>query len=153
MSGPQSTMSHEVIAEPDQVWKLLTDLDRRLKILTSVRSLERTGGTPGFDVGTQWQEMRVVGGEKVAVNLVVTAIQPGLSVNIDADVDGGRLEIVYRVKPSSIGTRLEADLTVESQSSGLGKRMLGAMAGNRAGRAMKETIEQDLRDIGANLRA
>ncbi len=151
MAGSQVAVAHEIIAEPEAVWNVLTDLDRRLKILTSVRALERLDGPP-FGVGTRWRETRVMAGVPGSVEFLVTEVEPGLALWLDVEFPGARFAVVFRVRPSSLGTRLEADVTVESEASGLGKRMLGAVIGGRPARILGDTIEQDLRDVAAALR-
>jgi carbon monoxide dehydrogenase subunit G len=148
MAGPTFAASAEIIAEPDQVWAVLADIDRSPRVLTSVTAVERIDGPP-FDVGTRWKETRLIPGGKATEELTITAIVPGRSVTFEADLAGTRLKVVYYVKPSSLGTRLEAECFLDNPGSGLG-RLFGA--NTRVGRTARDVLEQDLRDIGAALR-
>lgn len=148
MAAQTFAASHEIIAEPDQVWAVLSDIDRSPRVLTTVTAVERIEGPP-FDIGTRWKETRLIPGGISTEELTVTGIVTGRSVTVEADIAGSKIRATYRVKPSSLGTRLEAECVVESGSSGFGRLF---NPGSRVGRAAREGLEQDLRDIGAALR-
>jgi carbon monoxide dehydrogenase subunit G len=147
MAGPTFSAAHEIIAEPEQVWNVLSDIDRSPRVLTTVVSVERVDG-PKFDVGTRWKETRLIPGGQTTEELSVTEIVPGRMVAIEADIGGNHVRIVYLVKPSSLGTRIEGECFIESGATGIG-RLFG---GGRVGRATREVLDQDLRDIAAALR-
>lgn len=152
MAAQSFTVFSEIIAEPEQVWAVLCDLDRHSKMLTAVDRIERIDGPSGLAVGTRWKETRRLFGKTVDQEFVCSDVVPGRSVTVSADASGTTITIVYKVKPSSLGTRLEADLTVNSPGGGLGKRLASAVSGSGAAKTFRDELEQDLKDIAASMR-
>lgn len=152
MPGQSVTVFREITAEPEAVWEVLTNLERAVRVMTAVMSIRRIDGPPGFEVGTRYRETRLSLGGHVTEEFTVTEVVPGHQATIEADVAGGHLTIKYRVLPSSLGTRLEAELTVVPPPSSMGKKILNSVSGGRAVKVAREMLEQDLMDIAAYLR-
>ncbi len=152
MAGLSATVTREITVEPEDVWKVLIDIDRLPKVLTAVMSVRRLEGPAGYETGTRYSETRLALGGHVTMDWTVTEVVPGHRTTIEADVEGGHLAIQYRCLPSSLGTRLEAHAAVTLPSEGIGQKILGSVSANRAAKVAKEMLEQDLRDIAAALR-
>jgi carbon monoxide dehydrogenase subunit G len=152
MPGQSFTVTREITTEPEAVWEVLTNLERATRVLTAVMSIRRIDGPPGFEVGTRWRETRLALGGHVTEEFTVTEVVPGHRATVEADVAGGHLTIKYRVLPSSLGTRLEAELSVVPPPAGLGQRILNSVSSGRAVKVAREMLEQDLKDIAVYLR-
>ena len=152
MAGLSATVAREITVEPEDVWRVVTDIDRLPKVLTSVMSVRRLDGPAGFEIGTKYAETRLVLGGHVTMEWTVTEVVPGHRTTIEADVEGGHLVIQYRCIPSSLGTRLETHATVTPPSEGFGGKILGSVSASRSAKVAKEMLEQDLKDISAALR-
>lgn len=152
MSGLSLTVSREYTSEPEAIWEVLTDLDQTAKVLTAVMAIRRIDGPKGFQVGTRWRETRLALGGHVTEEFTVTEVVPGQRATVEADVMGGHLTIVYRLKEMSLGTRLEADMSVVPPATGLGKKLFSSVSGGHAVKVAREMLERDLADIAAFLR-
>jgi uncharacterized protein YndB with AHSA1/START domain len=147
-----ATVTREITVEPEVVWKTLADIDRAPKVLTAVMSIRRIDGPQGFEEGTRYSETRLSLGSHITMEFTVTEVVPGHRATVEADIDEGHLKIRYRVLPSSLGTRLEAELTIVPPAKGIGQKIASAVSVNRATKMAREMLEQDLRDMAAALR-
>ena len=150
MAVQQVTGAREIIAEADTVWKVITDIDKYPRTRTSVMKVERTSG-PGFEVGTAWTEQRYFLGASASFDVEVTAIEDGKSYAIASSIGDSTFSATYRLLPSSLGTRLEAEMAVDSGSEGMGGWLKSMMGGGGA-KAVKQMFEQDLDDFVASIR-
>lgn len=140
-------VGREIVAEPEQVWSVVADVDRWARILTVVDKVERLEGT-GLAVGASWRESRRLLGANHTQDVTVTAVEDGRSFTLTSISDDATLTVVYRVKPDSLGTRLELDATLEEVRGGL--RRLGGGGGVKV---VREALERDLADFVAALRS
>lgn len=140
----------EIIAEPEVVWRAVTDIDRWPRILSSLASLDRLEGT-GFAPGVRWKETRRILGMTAVVEMTVTDVQEGKSFALAASAEDATIGVTYRFKPSSLGTRLEGTVDASGAGMGIGKRVRGIIAGGGA-KLAREMIERDLADFRAALR-
>jgi uncharacterized protein YndB with AHSA1/START domain len=140
----------EIIAEPEVVWATVSDVDRWPRILTSLASLQRLEGT-GLEPGARWRETRPILGVTATYEVSVTDVQPVVQFTLSAAFDDATVRTTYRLRPSSLGTRLEATVEADATGVALGKRLRGVIAtgGPRIG---KEVAERDLADFQAALR-
>lgn len=145
-----AVFNREIIAEPEVVWRMVSDVDRWPHILSSLASLERIEGT-SLAPGVRWKETRRILGITAVIQITVTAVDEGKSFSVAVSAEDATIGVVYRVKPSSLGTRLEATVDADSSHTGLGKRLRGAMGGGGA-KLTREMIERDLADFQAALR-
>lgn len=151
MAGHTITVAKEIVAEPEQVWKVITNLEQAAKAITHIVSIERLEGS-GYEVGTRWRETRRMLGKTATEEMWVSAIDPGKSTVISAESGGVEYTTTFRVKPSSLGTRLECEFSAHSEGAGLGQRLAWAVFGGVGAKATKRMLEQDLDDIAAWLR-
>lgn len=147
MAG-QVRVQRDIIAEPPEVWMVLTDLDRYPKVLTSVDAVERLEGV-GFEVGTRWRETRRMYGKVATEELWVADIDPGRRVVVHTEAKGTVYEAVYEVLPSSLGTRLVITYGAETSKASAGQRLALAVMGPLGSKAVKASLEQDLVDFAA----
>lgn len=145
-----AVFNREIIAEPEAVWRTVTDIDRWPRILSSLASLERLEGT-GLAPGARWRETRLILGVTAVVEMLVTDVQEGKSFALSVSADDATIGLTYRLVPSGLGTRLEATVNADGSGMGLGKRLRGAISGGGA-KLAREMIERDLADFQAALR-
>jgi uncharacterized protein YndB with AHSA1/START domain len=145
-----AVFNREIIAEPEIVWRMVTDVDRWPRMLSSLASLDRIEGT-GLAPGARWRETRLILGVTAVVEMTVTDVQEGKSFTLAASADDATIGLTYRIKPSSLGTRLEATVNADGAGVGLSKRLRSVVAGGGA-KLAREMIERDLADFQAALR-
>lgn len=150
MAGTSVTAHREIIAEPEQVWAFITDVERTARYLHAVESVERLTAK-GFEVGTRWRETRRIGGNRETSEVWVSAIEPGKYYTVSAERGGVAFQSTYRVLPSSLGTRLQVEYEASTATGGLGGIMM-KMTGGAASKVIKSAIEQDLADLAAAFR-
>ena len=92
-------VSREVIAPAEQVWSVITDLDRAAERLSGVNALERVSG-PAFDVGTRWRETRKMFGKEATEEMEVASVTPGSAYTVLAESHGSKYESGLRVEAS-----------------------------------------------------
>lgn len=150
MAGTSMLVAREVIAEPPVVWQAFEAIDRFPRVLTSVEKIERTAGA-GIEVGAAWLVTRRFFGRTEVHEMRVTAVEPGRSIALESKFGDSSLTITYRVKPSSLGTRIEAEVEGETASGGrLGRLLAGG--GGAAVKAARDMLEQDIQDIASAFR-
>lgn len=148
MAASTVAVNREVIAEPAEVWTVLTDLDRAPKVFTGIVSVERLEG-PAFDVGTRWRETRRIAGKEGTEEMWVSDITPGRSYTVVAEDDGVTYRTVFEVKPSSLGTTVAVTFGAESSGAGIGQRMLMSVFGGVGTKITRDALKQDLADLAA----
>ena len=134
------------MAEPHEVWRVLTDLDRAPKVLTSVVSVERLEGD-GYDVGVAWRETRRMFGKEESEDMWVTHAVAPHTATVAAHSRGTHYETVFRCEPSSLGTTLHVDFTAQSAGRGVGQRLAMAVFAKAGMKATQNALRQDLEDI------
>ena len=153
MAGP-TVVQTEIIAEPDAVWRTVSDVDRWPRILTSMSALLRLEGA-GMEVGAKWRETRPILGLTATYEVTVVDVQPGSSVTLALAFDDADARLTYRFKPSSLGTRLQAEVAISLKGAGLNKinsRLKSAIVGGGGADIAKEVATRDLADFKAALR-
>jgi carbon monoxide dehydrogenase subunit G len=146
MAGHTVKVQRDILAEPAEVWAVLTDLDRFAKVLTSVDLVERVSGT-GFEVGTRWRETRRMFGKSATEEMWVAAIEPPTRMVVRAESKGTVYETVFELAPSSLGTRLSVTFGAETTDASAGQKLTWALMGPLGAKATKSALEQDLADI------
>jgi hypothetical protein len=139
-------VKREIMAEPEAVWRVITDLDRASKVLTNIVKIERLEGE-GYDVGVKWRETRRMFGKEESEDMWVTeAIAPRMTT-VAAASRGTTYSTVFRCEPSSLGTTLHIDFSAETADAGMGQRLAMAVFGKAGMKATEKALKQDLEDI------
>ena len=140
------TVSHEVAAEPESVWAIITNLDEFERAISAVEKVERLDDGDGFGVGTRWRETRTMFGRTATEEMEVTSVDGGRSYVTEADSHGARYRTVMTVEAlGSGGTRLST--TFGAEPHGLLTRVVAATVGRLFERATRKALEKDLVDI------
>lgn len=141
-------VGREIVAEPEQVWKVITDLDRAPKIFTGIVSVERLDG-PAFGVGTRWRETRRIAGQDGTEEMAVTAMDEGKSYEVSAESGGVEYVTTFEVKPSSLGTRVVVTFGGSTKDAGIGQRIMASVFGGVGAKITRDALKQDLADLAA----
>lgn len=146
------TVSHEVAAEPESVWAIITDLDAFERTVSAVEKVERLDDGEGFGVGTRWRETRTMFGRTATEEMEVTSIEDGRSYVTEADSHGAHYRTVMTVEPSgSDGARLST--TFGAEPHGMVTKVVAATVGRFFERATRKALEKDLAEIGTAAQA
>jgi carbon monoxide dehydrogenase subunit G len=146
MAGHTVRVQRDILAEPAEVWAVLTDVERFSKVLTSVDLVERVSGT-GFEVGTRWRETRRMFGKSATEEMWVAEVEAPSRIVVHAESKGTRYETVFDLTPSSLGTRLSVTFGAETSEASAGQKLSWALMGPLGAKATKSALEQDLADI------
>ncbi len=140
------TVSHEVAAEPEAVWAIITDLDEFERAISAIEKVERLDDGDGFGVGTRWRETRTMFGRTATEEMEVSSVDSGRSYVTEADSHGARYRTVMTVEAlASNGTRLST--TFGAEPHGLVTKVVAATVGRLFERATRKALEKDLVDI------
>jgi carbon monoxide dehydrogenase subunit G len=142
------TVSHEVEAEPESVWALITDLDAFEQTISAIEKVERLDGGDGFGVGTRWRETRKMFGRTATEEMEVTSVEGGRSYVTEADSHGAHYRTVMTVEPSGPG-RARLSTTFGAEPHGMVTKLIAATVGRLFERATRNALERDLVEIAA----
>lgn len=138
-------MSREVSVSPEVLWELVTDLDRAPNVISAVTAVERLDGRTGFEVGTRWQETRMMFGREATEVLEVTEIDPGRSYTVEAESLGARYRSVISVAGTPGGSMIT--MTFGSEPSGAVSKVLAGTIGKLFEGGTRKALVRDLDDI------
>ncbi|MFI6047456.1 SRPBCC family protein [Nocardia sp. NPDC051321] len=140
------TVTREIAVPPEQVWAVITDLDRTAEVIRGITRLERLDGGTGFEVGTSWRETRVAFGKEATETMTVTAIVPGQSYTTEADSHGTHYRSIFTLTAQGSNTLLA--LGFEGRPHGKVGRM-AAFIGKLFEGPTRRMLRRDLDDIAA----
>jgi uncharacterized protein YndB with AHSA1/START domain len=152
MAGHTVRAQRDIIAEPAEVWAVITDLERLARTLHSVDSIERVAGT-GFAPGVSWRETRRMMGKLDTEEMTVVEVVPPRLVVLHAQSKGSTYETRYELAPSSLGSRLAISFGAETSQANAGQKLAWAVLGPLGGKAAKSALEKDLEDIALAVEA
>lgn len=141
----QVELSRHVTAPTATVWALATDLAGAPQVLGGVDRVEVL--TPGeFGVGTRWRETRTMFGRQATEEMVVTAVEHERSYTVQAAGSGAHYVSTFTFTPtSSAGTVVTVTFGAEA-TTGVA-RLLAALTGPLARRAVERALRDDLEDL------
>lgn len=146
MAQQTISVEREVMAEPQIVWRVITDLDRAHHILTSIERIERLDGI-GYAQGTRWRETRRMFGREETQEMWVEVAEPPNRTVVVSESDGMKYTTEITCSPSWMGTILAFTFTVEAKDAGVGKKLMLATLGKAGIKGAKAALEQDLEDV------
>ena len=114
MSGHQVQIERDVAASPEEVWRVLTDLDHAAENLSGVSRVELLTDGP-YTVGTRWRETRKMFGKEATEEMRVTAVEAPTRTTVEADSAGVNYVTVFTLTPTGDGTRLAMAFTATSK--------------------------------------
>jgi hypothetical protein len=136
----------EIDASPADVWSVVSDIekaDTRISGIKEIEILERATG-PSI-VGLKWRETREwMGKDAVEVMWVTDASEPSY-YETRAESHGSIYTSRIELETTSTGTRLTMGFS--GQPVTFSAKVLWALTGWMAKKALRNTIDQDLADI------
>ncbi|KAA8887190.1 SRPBCC family protein [Nocardia colli] len=140
------TVTREIAVPPEQVWSVITDLDRTAEVIRGITKLERVDSGTGFGVGTSWRETRVMLGKSATETMTVTAIVPGQSYTTEADSHGTHYRSIFTLTAKGNNTLLA--MGFEGTPHGKVGRV-AAFIGKLLEGPTRRMLRRDLDDIAA----
>jgi carbon monoxide dehydrogenase subunit G len=140
------TVERGVAAAPEQVWAIVTDLDRSAEVISAITALERTDEGTGFGVGTAWRETRVMFGRETTESMEVTKVDEGRSYTVESTSRGVLYTSVMRVEPEGAGARVSWEFGAEALST---SARLMSVIGKLFEGSTRKALAKDLDDIAA----
>ena len=136
----------DIDASPAEVWSVVSDIekaDTRISGIKDIEILERAKG-PSI-VGLKWRETREwMGKDAVEVMWITDASEPSY-YETRAESHGSIYTSRIELETTSTGMRLTMEFN--GQPVAFGAKVLWALTGWMAKKALRKTIDQDLADI------
>lgn len=152
VAGPRIDVQRDILAEPGEVWTVLTDLERTPRVLRSVERVERLHGE-GFDQGVRWREYRRFFGKVESEEMEVALVDPPRRAVLSSESEGTVYRTEFLLVPCAVGTRLRIEFTAETSSGSPARRLAMSLMGLVGARATKRILEDDLEDIAGAVEA
>ena len=140
-------VSRLVPAPRQEVWDVLTDLDRRAEVLSAVVRVERVDDGDAFGVGTRWRETRRAGRREETQELEATEVDAPSSYRWRAEAHGSSYAGGVRLEPVEGGRCTRVVLTFGGEAQGLLPRALAVVTAPVGHRLVRRALETDLHDV------
>lgn len=153
MVNQTQTASRDIQAEPDRVWKVLTDVESAPQALSNVSSVDKISDGP-FRIGSRWHETRTIGGQNVSHEVEVTDVEALGKATLVARGEGAARTTTYRLEALHPGTRLTVhveggDAPVPEGIGGVLRRAVDAVTSTLGRDEPDAELERDLADVAA----
>jgi len=146
MSGHEVRIERDVAAAPQEVWRVLTDLDHAAETLSGVSAVEVLTEGP-YAVGTRWRETRKMFGKEATEEMQVTAVEAPARTTVEADSAGVRYVTDFALTPTADGTRLAMTFSARQPNPSTVQRLTWAVFGRLGIKATSKVMARDLEDI------
>jgi ribosome-associated toxin RatA of RatAB toxin-antitoxin module len=143
MSMATVTVSQQIAAPVDQVFKLFTDIAHAPEHVSGIKKLElMTTGPVGLR--TRWIETREVMGRLDTAEMEITAYECNRMYTITHHKAGVRIDTTFWFEPQEDGTKVSIEF--ELDSAGLPPGLLGPL-GWAIGGQIEKVLNRDLSDL------
>jgi uncharacterized protein YndB with AHSA1/START domain len=146
MAGRELTVTRIVHASPEEVWRVLTDLEGAPSTLRGVSRVELLDGAP-YDVGTRWSETRKILGKEETQTMEVTGCDPPHRTVVESRAAGVLYRTVFTLEPVDEGTELGVCFGASHPDPTLLQRVTVAVFGRVGAALTSRLLAQDLEDI------
>jgi hypothetical protein len=137
------TVSNDVAAPIDEVFRLFTDIEHGPMHVTGIKKLEML--TPGtVQLGARWRETREVLGRLDSAEMEITAFERNRMYTITHHKAGVRIDTTFWFEPSSTGTKVSVEF--ELGSGGMPPGLLAPLGWAIGGR-VERVLGHDLADL------
>ena len=119
--------SQQLPAEPQRVFDFVADLANLPRWQSGIVSAELTSPPP-VGVGSTAHVVRELMGQRLAVDLAVTAYEPGRRLALASAVSGIRIDALLELEPVSAGTLARFSMGIQAHNVFM-KPMEGMVAG------------------------
>ena len=144
----EMAMRKNIGAPADEVWAIITDLDRSPDVITGIEKVERLDGGEGFGLGTKWRETRTMFGKTATEVMEVTHIEPGVSYTVEADSGGAHYISTFTIEAVD-EDRSRLAMSFDAEAKGMFGKIMSATVGKLMQGSTRKAIDQDLDDIKA----
>jgi carbon monoxide dehydrogenase subunit G len=142
---PDVEVSKNIAGTVDEVWSVITDLDRTAEAVSGIIRIERLDGGSGFEVGTKWRETRRMFGKEATEEMQVTSLEPMRTYTVLADSHKVHYISTMSVNEASDGTTLS--MTFDAEPHGAFTKFMAATVGRLMMGATRKALQKDLDDI------
>ncbi len=139
------TFERAVAAPVDQVWAVMTDVERYPERFAGVDAAVLLTGE-SFGVDTRWRETRRVYGRSATVEIRVTEAEALRRYVTEAHV-GARAVTAFDFTSSLDGASTSVRVTFQTEGGGLAYRIAEFLNSRRIRRCVIDNNEQDLADL------
>ncbi|WP_148575089.1 SRPBCC family protein [Nocardioides caldifontis] len=146
MAGRELTVTRVVHASPEEVWRVLTDLEGAPRTLRGVTRVEVLEGA-SYDVGTRWAETRRILGKEETQTMEVTGSDPPRRTVIESRSTGVLYRTVFTLEPIADGTELSVCFGASHPDPTLLQRVTVTVFGRVGAALTSRLLNQDLEDI------
>ena len=140
-------VTRDSVATPENVWRVLTDLDNAVSTISAIEKIERLDGGSGFDVGTSWRETRTMFGKTATEDMTVTELDLGRSYTTEARSHGAYYRSTHLVEPIEGGSRITMAFGAEPTSTI--SKIFSVTIGRLFDSYTRKALAKDLTDIAA----
>ena len=149
MTGHVIHLDRQIDASPQQVWKVLTDIEQSAHTVRSVDNVMLLDGASSFEVGTKWRENRALMGHRGTEELEVIEAQEPSHFAVRTTRAKDVVTMTYTLTPLKSGTRLSLTLVDDMHERGVGAAMKWALWGEVSLHSTRKMLAHDLDDIAA----
>jgi carbon monoxide dehydrogenase subunit G len=123
---------------PEEVWKVVADLDTHAEWRPAIVELRQMSGGP-LGVGSRIREVLSWRGREIVIDDVVTAFEPPHRLGIHGGWKAADFDVDFRLEPSGDGTEVTMDWPLHPKS------LLMKVAAPFMGGAMRRATREELR--------
>jgi uncharacterized protein YndB with AHSA1/START domain len=123
----QVDASQQLPATPERTFEFVSDLANLPRWQTGIVSAELTSPLP-VGIGSTAHVVRELMGQRIAVDLRVTAYEPGRRLGLSSAASGIGIEAVLELEPAASGTLARFTMDIKAQNVFM-KPMEGMVAG------------------------
>lgn len=146
MTEHKVEIKRDILAAPEEVWMVLTDIDAAPRTLSSVLSVERVDG-PDYDVGTRWRETRRMFGKEETEEMWVTESVFPHTTTVSSESGGTHYTTLFTCEPTELGVTLSVEFSAVTPRPTAGQRVGWALFGKIGMKATRNVLQQDLDEI------
>jgi uncharacterized membrane protein len=138
--------AHRKIGAPvERVWAVATDVAGACERMRGVERIELLTAGP-FRVGSHWRETRIALDRPAAEEMLVIECEPPRRFVVEVTGGDTVSRAVTVLEPVGPGAT-EVHVTFESRPPTMAGRLVGALLGGLAARAVLSTLNRDLDDL------
>jgi carbon monoxide dehydrogenase subunit G len=123
---------------PEEVWKVVADLDTHAEWRPAIVELRQVSGGP-LGVGSRIREVLSWRGREIVIDDVVTAFEPPHRLGIHGGWKAADFDVDFRLEPHGDGTEVTMDWPLHPKS------LLMKVAAPFMGGAMRRATREELR--------
>ncbi len=147
MTGHVIHLDRQIYATPEQVWKILTDIEQSAETIRSVTNVQVLDGAESFGVGTRWREDRALMGHRGTEELEVTEAHEPSHFAVRTTRDKDVVTMTYTLTPLGQGTRLSLTLVDDMSARGVPSVLAWTLWGEVSMHSTRRMLMHDLDDV------